>query len=117
MITTHGPQHRTGIRATPRRYPVALQLHYKATSTGGPLYGFGRTMMMSSQDMVFAAGDGLEPGMSAEVVLAWPLLLDDRVRLELVLQVTITGSEDGVAEARILAYDFHTAGPAKTPGC
>ena len=36
--------------------------------------------------------------------------LDDRVRLQLVLQVIITSSEDGVAEARILAYDFHTAG-------
>ena len=113
MITTHGPQRRTGIRAAPRRYSIPLQLHYKATSKVGPLYGFGQTTMMSSQEIIFAPGDGLESGMSAEVVLAWPLLLDNRIRLQLVLQVIIIGSEEGVVEAQILAYDFRTAGPAQ----
>jgi hypothetical protein len=73
--------------------------------------------MMSSQEIIFVPGDGLEPGMSAEVALPWPFLLDDRTRLQLVLQVAITGSGDGVTEARILAYHFRTAGPAETPGC
>jgi hypothetical protein len=67
--------------------------------------------MMSSQDLIFAPDNGLKPGMAAEIVLAWPFLLDNRIRLQLVLQVMITGSQDGVAEARILAYQFHTAGP------
>ena len=49
--------------------------------------------------------------MAAEVVLAWPSLLDNRIRLQLVLQVVITGNESGVAEAQILACQFHTAGP------
>jgi hypothetical protein len=67
--------------------------------------------MMSSQDIVFAPDNGLKPGMAAEIVLDWPFLLDNRIRLQLVLQVMITGSQDGVAEAHILAYQFHTAGP------
>ena len=67
--------------------------------------------MMSRRDIRFAAGDGLKPGMDAEIVVAWPRLLDDRIRLQLVLQVTITGSQDNVTEARIRAYDFRTAGP------
>jgi hypothetical protein len=46
--------------------------------------------------------------MNAEIVLDWPRLLDGRVSLQLVLDTTITGSRDGVAEARILAYDFRT---------
>ena len=37
--------------------------------------------------------------------------LHDRDLLELVLQVTITDSQDGVDEARILGYDFRTADP------
>ena len=49
--------------------------------------------------------------MAAEIALAWPFLLDNRIRLQLVLQVMITGTQDGVAGARILAYQFHTAGP------
>jgi hypothetical protein len=69
--------------------------------------------MISSRDIVFAPGDGLEPGMTAEIVVDWPLLLDDRIRLQLVLQVTIIGTQDGVAEARILTYDFRTRAPVE----
>jgi hypothetical protein len=39
--------------------------------------------------------------------------LHDRDLLELVLQVTITDSQDGVDEARILEYDFRTADHGK----
>ena len=66
--------------------------------------------MISSQDIIFASGDGLRPGVDAEIVVDWPRLLD-RIRLQLVLRVTIIGSQDNVTEARILGYDFRTAGP------
>ena len=46
--------------------------------------------------------------MNAEIVVAWPPLLDDRTLLELVVEVSIADTQDGVAEARILAYDFRT---------
>jgi hypothetical protein len=84
-----------------RRYAIALQLHYKAKIKHGPLYGSGQSRMISSKDIIFDGGKGLEPGMNAEIVLEWPRLLDDRIRLQLVLRVTITGSQDGVTEARI----------------
>lgn len=74
------------------------------------MYGFGQTRMISSQDIIFASGDRLKPGVDVEIVVAWPRLLDDRIRLQLVLQVTITGSQDNLTEARIRAYDFRTAG-------
>jgi hypothetical protein len=90
------------------RYPVSLQLCYKAISNLGIVLGFGQTRMMSSQSIIFAAGDGLKPGMGAQIALAWPFLLEGRVPLQLVLDTTITGGRDGVAEARILAYDFRT---------
>ena len=110
MTTIQGPQRRRVIHGPVRWYPIPLQLRYNATSTQGPVQGFGQAAMMSSEDIIFAAGDGLEPGMTAKVALSWPFLLDGRVRLQLVLQVMITGSQEGVAEAHILAYDFHTAG-------
>ena len=92
-------------------YQVSLPLSYKAASNRGSVQGFGQTRMMSSQDIVFA-GEGLEPGMNAEIVVGWPSFPDD-CPLQLVLQVTITGTQDGVAEARILAYDFRTSGPVE----
>jgi len=97
----------TAHERVPDRYPVSLPLSYKATSKRGTVQGFGQTRMMSSQDIVFVPGYELEPGMTAEIVVDWPPLLGDR-HLQLMLQVTITGTQDGVAEARILAYHFRT---------
>ena len=112
VTTIQGPQHRT-IHGPPHWYPIPLPLRYKATSKYGMVLGFGQIRMMSSQDIIFAAGDGLKPGMEAQIALAWPFLLDGRVPLQLVLDTTITGSRDGVAEARILAYDFLTGRPPR----
>jgi hypothetical protein len=72
------------------------------------VHGFGQTRMISSQDIIFTSGHGLEPGMETQIALAWPFLLDGRVPLQLVLDTTITDTQDGVAGARILAYDFRT---------
>jgi hypothetical protein len=58
------------------QYSVSLQLHYNATSKLGLVLGFGQTRMMSSHDIIFAPGDGLQPGMIAEIVVAWPPLLE-----------------------------------------
>jgi hypothetical protein len=110
VITTQESRHRKTAWAA-RRYPIPLQLHYKATSKLGPLYGFGQIRLISSKHIIFGPSDGLQPGMKAEIVVAWPRLLDGRIRLQLVLDAIITSSKDGV-EARILAYDFRTAGLA-----
>jgi hypothetical protein len=64
--------------------------------------------MMSSKEIVFAPADGLERGMMAEIVLDWPPSLNDD-DLQLVLKVTVTGTQDGEAEARILSHHFRSA--------
>ena len=43
----------------------------------------------------------------------WPFLLDGRIPLQLVLDATITGSHDGMADARIWTYRFRTRRPAE----
>jgi hypothetical protein len=88
-----------------------LQLRFKATSNQGAAYGFGQTRMMSSKEIIFAPSNGLRPGMIAEIAIAWPVLLEGHVGLQLVLEATITSNQDGVAEARITAYDFRTRRP------
>ena len=108
MTTIQGPQHQRETPTPPHRYPIPFELRYKATSKAGPVDGFGRTSMMSSKDIIFGPSCGLEPGMTAEVVIDWPRLLEGRISLQLVLAVMITGSREGVAEARIIAYDFRT---------
>ena len=113
MTTVQGPQHRTTTQGPARRYPIPLPLRYEATSEHGTLHGFGQAIMMSSKDIIFGPGDGLKPGMTSEIAVAWPRLLDDRIRLQLVLEATITASQDGLVEARILAYDFCTRRPTE----
>jgi hypothetical protein len=59
---------RTGeAQAPPRRYPISLQLRYKAT-----LHGFGQTRMMSSEVIIFATSTGPEPDTEAMIAVAWP---------------------------------------------
>ena len=98
----------TSAQRPPRRYPIPFQLRYKAIYRNGTTHGFGQTRMMSSKDIVFEPADGLEPGAKAEIAIAWPFLLDGRIRLQLVLETTITRSEGGIAQARILSYHFRT---------
>ena len=109
MTTIQGAQHRKTTYRAPRQYEIPLRLRYKATSKQGPLYGLGQSRLIGSRDITFSPSDGLKPGMNADITVDWPRLLDDRIRLQLVLQVTIIGAQDGVAEARITTYDFHTA--------
>jgi hypothetical protein len=96
-----------------RWYPILLRLRYEPRSKQGPVQGFGQTKMVHSREIIFAAGDGLRPGMSAEIVADWPRLLEDRIRLQLLLDAPITDNRDGVAHARAALYDFRTAGPAE----
>src|SRR5215471_16481920 len=105
-MTTQGPRPRTGIQWAPRRYPIPLRLSYKATAKHGPVYGVGQIRMISNKEISFTVGDGLKPGMKAEIAIAWLWLLDNRIRLQLVLQLTITGSQDNVTEGRIRSHNF-----------
>jgi hypothetical protein len=105
VTTPHRPR---ATQSTPRWYLIALPLRYKAKSIHAMVLGYGQTRMISSQHIIFGAGDELKPGMEAPIALAWPLLLDGRVPPQLVLDTTITSTQHAVAEARILAYDFRT---------
>jgi hypothetical protein len=89
-------------------------LRYKATSSNGTVHGFGQSRIISSKEVIFEPGAGLEPGMKAEIAIAWPVLLDGHIRLQLVLDATISRSEGSTVEARIFSYHFRTRGLAET---
>jgi len=109
----HRPQDPTGTDRAPNRYPVALELRYRATTKLAPVQGLGHTITMSSKDIIFASGDGLKPGMNAEIVLDWPFLRDTWIQLQLALGVRIAGNQDGVVEAQIVTYAFRTREPTE----
>jgi hypothetical protein len=45
-------------------------LCYNATSKQGVPLGSGQTRTMGSKDIILAPGDGLKPGMNAEIAVA-----------------------------------------------
>jgi len=92
-------------------YPLALQLRYKAVSRDMTIFGTGRTSRMSSTELIFTADQSLEAGMKAEISIAWPVLLDSRVRLQLVIDGTITRSKTGLIAVQIGKYHYRTRGP------
>jgi hypothetical protein len=71
---------------------MPLQPRHKARSKLGTFHGFGQARMMSSKDIIFAPGNRLNPGMKAEIAVAWPFLLDSHSRLQLMLEATIISS-------------------------
>jgi len=102
-------------RSEHRRYSIALELRFKAAAGDQKICGTGRTTYMNSRELVFTSDRPLEPGMQAELAVAWPFLLDGRVRLQLVLQGVITHSQYGQVEARITRYHFRTRGEWEQP--
>ena len=96
---------------TSARYPLALQLRYKAVSAEVTIFGTGRTSLISSTELIFSADQCLEGGMKAEISIAWPVLLDGRVRLQLVIDGTIVRSDAGLTAVQIWKYHYRTRGP------
>jgi hypothetical protein len=72
------------------------------------LKGFGQARIDKQSMCYFGPGDGLKPGMQAEITVDWPYLLDGCIGLHLVLQATINGSNDGLTAAHLLAHHFRT---------
>jgi len=93
------------------RFPLGFQLRYKAASTDMAVFGVGRTNVISSTELFFTAEHALECGMKAEIYVAWPVLLDGRARLQLILEGNITRTEGRLAALTINKYYFRTRGP------
>jgi hypothetical protein len=96
----------------PMQFPLVLRLKYKTISPKGKaISGTGSTVLLSSADIVFNADQPLGSGVRCEIAIAWPVLLESRIRLQLVLQSVITRSEDQFVMGRVSEYEFRTRGP------
>ncbi len=95
-------------RPYPARYSMELPLRYKAVSPEMTVFGSGRTALMSSVEITVATDQALEPGMKTELAIAWPALLDDHVRLQLVVCGVVARIQDGRPVVGISSYHYRT---------
>ena len=91
------------------QFPLVLPLKYKAISPEAKaISGTGSTVLLSSTDIVFEADQPLRSGVQFKISIDWPVLLESRIPLQLVLQSVIIRSERQFVMGRVSKYEFRT---------
>jgi hypothetical protein len=98
-------------RRLARRYPISCDLQYRISGWVLENFGSGKTINMSSSGLLLVTDRILSPGRRVQVLIDWPLKLDGRVGLRLVVfgAVVRVGIERvPQAAVRIERYEFRT---------
>jgi hypothetical protein len=110
MDYRHNSTH--GATFSPMQFPLVLPLKYVVISPKAKaISGTGSTVLLSSTDIIFQADQPLVSGVQCEISIAWPVLLESRIHLQLVLESVITRSEGQFVMAGVVKYEFRTRGP------
>lgn len=95
----------------PPLYPITLDLHYQVLSDGRQVEtGSGRTTQFGSRRVVFTAEPALQVAARLQVSVAWPVLLDDRVKLQLIIEGRVIGVDGDRVTLGVVKYHFRTRG-------
>ena len=90
------------------RFPIALLLTYRSISPEGSV-GAGRTLNVSSGGVLFTATPELSVGMTLELTIEWPVLLEGTVPLQMRVFGTTVRVDADQAALRIDRHEFRTA--------
>src|SRR5580704_14254037 len=90
------------------RFPMALPVRYSLSKTSG----WGRTVNIGSGGMLFTIDQPLRQGQRVELCIGWPVLLHEKVHLNLVASGTIVRAGEGCAAVRFETCAFRTASAA-----
>ncbi|HLI82778.1 MAG TPA: hypothetical protein VKV17_02610 [Bryobacteraceae bacterium] len=92
----------------PVQFPLTMVLRYQTKSGPAFVSGTSVTKRIGSRQIVFTANEDIQEKTKLQLAISWPVLLENRVRLQVIMDAIVTKVEDGVAEATILQYDFRT---------
>ena len=91
------------------RFPIEREIRYKILSRKeGEETGFGRTINMSSNGVLFSADRFVVPGRRVEVAISWPAQLNAKVALKLVARGRVVRCEEGKVAIEIQQHEFRT---------
>lgn len=98
-------------RRSRHRYPIALDVIYKATLTHTPIVHRGRTLNISSNGVLFQSEQAVTVGSQIVLIIRWPILLLDVCPLNLVMIGQVVRIEErGAVAVQVHTYEFRTAG-------
>jgi hypothetical protein len=96
------------------RFPIEREVRYKILNRkNADEVGFGKTINMSSNGVLFSTEHHLLPGKRLELSISWPAQLDSKISLNLVARGRVVRSEEGRAAIEIHQCEFRTQA---TPG-
>jgi PilZ domain len=98
-----GPERRASVR-----FPLALEVHSFSRRRREVGTRLGNMIDISSSGLRFATPGPLEPGRKLGVAIDWPVLLDGRVQLQLILAGTVVCSTGTETAIRIQRHEFRT---------
>ena len=91
------------------RFPLALELRYTVSRRHAPVAtGVGRLIDLSSSGLRFVGQGPLDPGEKLDVAINWPVLLDERVQLQLIATGVVAWSSATEVAMQIQRHDFRT---------
>jgi hypothetical protein len=101
-----------------QRFPLRLAIRCRQTeSLDLDRIIVGESLNISSKGLRFTTAEAFQPGQIVEGFIDWPVLLDNRIRLKLVVEGPVVWKVGDEAAMRIDRYEFRTRGPAeRRPG-
>jgi hypothetical protein len=102
-----------GDRRYNRRYDIPLELRWKRIRRGKVMeVGTGKTVDLSSSGILFRAEQSLPLGARIELSVAWPVLVDNFPRLQLIVSGIVVRSTGNQNAIRMIQHEFRTVGVA-----
>jgi c-di-GMP-binding flagellar brake protein YcgR len=98
-------------RRSAQRFPISFDIQYRILGLGSQELRSGKTVNMSSSGMLLVADGILLPGLKIEVLVNWPVKLNDRVRLRLIVFGKVVRVDTEGVAVMIQRYEFRTLAP------
>lgn len=90
------------------RFPISLPVRFTLTDS----CGWGRIVNIGSGGALFTLDQPVKPGQTVELCIGWPVLLHEKVHLNLVAEGLIVRVDDGRAAVSFERCRFRTASSA-----
>jgi len=98
-----------GDRRQGRRYAIHMELRWRLIRRRKLLSsGSGHTIDLSSAGIMFDAGRALPAGLDVELSVAWPVLLNDKSPMQLVVSGRIVRCNGNHVAFRMVQHEFRT---------
>lgn len=96
-------------RRVSARFPLQLDLRYQRAQKSAPWIA-GRTVNISSSGLLFEANSEPAPGGRVRLSVAWPVALDQKAALRLIILGRVVRVFGGQVAVAIHRFEFRTTG-------